>query len=77
MGLALGAVTGAFLGNLLCFGYGLWYGPFLPQAGVDPQPAGWVGWWLGGGAVAGALLGLVVSLLILGAWRLVRSPRRD
>lgn len=38
-----GGEAGAWAGNALCLGYDVLFGPWFPQAGVDPQPAGWVG----------------------------------
>ena len=61
IGVVVGAGLGAMIGNILCLGYDVLYGPWFPQAGVDPQPAGWVGWWLGGGAVVGGAVGFVLS----------------
>jgi hypothetical protein len=57
VGGGLGACAGGGLGLLGCFAYNLANGPWFPQAEVDPQPAGWVGWWLLGGAGVGGLLG--------------------
>jgi hypothetical protein len=44
VGVTLGGLLGGWVGNALCTGYDIVNGPFLPQAGVDPQPAGWIGW---------------------------------
>lgn len=74
VGVAAGVAVGAWVGNALCLGYDVLFGPWGPQAGVDPQPAGWVGWWLAGGAAVGAVGGLAASLLLIAAWRLVTIP---
>ena len=74
VGVALGGAVGAWVGNALCLGYDVLFGPWGPQAGVDPQPAGWVGWWLAGGAAVGAVAGLVASLTLFAVWRLVAGP---
>ena len=50
VGIATGGTVGGWLGYLVCFAYNFWNGPFLPQAVVDPNPAGWEGWWIGGAA---------------------------
>ena len=77
IGMAIGGSLGALVGNALCIGYDILNGPFFPQAGVDPQPAGWVGWWIAGGAVAGACVGFAVSALCVMMWRLAREPRQN
>ena len=76
VGVVTGIVVGGWLGSVACFGYDFWNGPFLPQAGVDPNPAGWEGWWIGGGAILGAVIGLVISSLAEILWRAIQSPRR-
>lgn len=70
-----GRVVGAWLGELLCIGYDLWNSPFFPQAGVAPQPAGWAGWWVAGGAALGAVGGGVASALLVAVWRLARGSK--
>jgi hypothetical protein len=75
VGVALGGAAGAWIGNALCLGYDILYGPWFPQAGVDPQPAGWVGWWIAGGTAVGAVGGLVASLIVFSVWRLVAGQR--
>jgi len=75
VGVGLGGVAGACAGVVLCVVYNILYGPWFPQAGVDPQPAGWVGWWVAGGAAGGAAGGLVVSIALVGLWRLVSGSR--
>ncbi|HEX8910935.1 MAG TPA: hypothetical protein VF796_01150 [Humisphaera sp.] len=73
---ALCAAAGGWLGNLLCFGYDFVKGPFGPQAGVDPQPAGWPGWWIGGGAVLGGVAGFLAAMLVTWIARSAAGPRR-
>lgn len=76
IGMAIGGSFGAFIGNALCLGYNIVNGPFLPQAGVDPQPAGWAGWWIAAGGAAGAIVGLAMSAFIVMLWRLAHGPRQ-
>ena len=71
VGVLVGGTVGAWLGNASHLGYNVLFGPWGPQANVDPQPSGWVGWWIAGGTAVGAALGLAAALLLLAAWRLV------
>jgi hypothetical protein len=71
IGLCVGGFSGATVGYALWFGYNVIYGPWFPQAGVDPQPAGWVGWWIAAGTVAGASAGLMTTIFLMS---LGRSP---
>ena len=73
-GAATGGAVGGWLGSLACFAYDVWNGPFLPQAGVDPNPAGWEGWWIGGGAILGGVLGLSMSWVLVLIWRAIQRP---
>jgi hypothetical protein len=73
---ALGGLLGAWVGNTLCLGYDILYGPWGPQAGVDPNPAGWVGWWVAGGAGAGAAAGLVASVILVAVCQVAGWSRR-
>ncbi len=75
VGIVTGATVGGWLGYLVCSAYNFWNGPFLPQAGVDPTPAGWEGWWIGGGALLGVGIGLILSYLTTLLWRAIQSPR--
>ena len=72
----LGGGLGACIGYALCQGYDILYGPWFPQAGVDPQPAGWVGWWLAGGAAVGAAVGSVVAGALVALRSLIGRSRR-
>lgn len=71
--MAFGGLLGALIGNALCLSYNILNGPFLPQAGVDPQPAGWAGWWIAVGILAGALIGLAVTAFFVMFWRLAHG----
>ena len=75
VGIATGGTVGGWLGYLVCFAYNFWNGPFLPQAVVDPNPAGWEGWWIGGAASIGAGIGLMLSYFTTLLWRAIQSPR--
>lgn len=75
VGVAFGALGGGWLGYLACFAYDLWNGPFLPQAEVDPNPAGWEGWWIGPGAILGSGVGWLVSWVVLMIWRAIQGPQ--
>lgn len=77
IGVVLGGALGAFVGNALCIGYDIVNGPFGPQADVDPNPAGWAGWWIAGGAAIGATAGLVAAVSLVGLCRLISGPRQD
>lgn len=76
VGTAIAGSIGAFIGNALCLGYDIVNGPFLPQAGVDPHPAGWAGWWIAAGGATGAIVGLAVSAFFVLVWRLARGSRQ-
>jgi 4-amino-4-deoxy-L-arabinose transferase-like glycosyltransferase len=66
----IGGILGAFAGYILCFGYDVIHGPWFPQAGADLNPAGWIGWWIAAGGLAGAACGSVFAAFLLGLWRL-------
>ncbi|WP_020470421.1 hypothetical protein [Zavarzinella formosa] len=75
VGMAAGGTLGAWLGDVFCIGYDFVNGPFGPQAGVDPQPAGWVGWWIAGGAAIGVTAGLLLSVPLMLIVRLAGGSR--
>jgi hypothetical protein len=70
-----GGTAGAVAGLAANLAYNVIYGPWFPQAGVDPQPAGWEGWWMIGGAAIGTVAGAMAVGLVLTAWRALRGRR--
>jgi hypothetical protein len=71
VGAGMGGVLGAILGRAACIGYDFFKQPMFPDLGADLNPAGWMGWWLAGGALVGAAVGLVVAAALLGLWRMI------
>jgi hypothetical protein len=76
VGTGVGGCLGVLVGGAMCLGYDLAYGPWFPQAGVDPQPAGWIGWWRIAGAAGGAIVGAMLAGALVGIWRLFKSSSR-
>jgi hypothetical protein len=73
VGAGLGGVLGAILGRAACLGYDFFHQPMFPTVGANLNPAGWMGWWLAGGALAGAAVGLVLASMPLGLVALWQS----